>query len=96
MSTTLKFEGTTAIRTDTVDHAEGDKVRDVNRDMVGIGKAKDSNSPFNEAWTFTYEEYELLKVIKPHLFDETLDPITRRNHWVAFSHTTEGRSFRVR
>lgn len=96
MTTHLKIHDGLITRHDRIDHAEGDKVRRFNRDLVSQGKRRDGNSPFNEAFSFTHDEYELLKKIKPHLFDQSLDPKTRRQHWIDFGNSTEGRCFRVR
>lgn len=48
----------------------------------------------NEAFSMTSEEYELLKKIRPDLFDGS--PQDRRKAWVKFGQTSEGRAFRVR
>ena len=95
MAFELKLTHDTAHRRDYADHAVGDKVRAYNR-QLGEGAKRDSNSPFNEAFTFSDDEYALLKKIKPHLFDLTLDPKTRLDHWKRFANSTEGRAFRVR
>lgn len=77
-----------------VDHAEGDKARRFNRDLVSQGKKKDGNNPFNEAFSFTMEEFHLLKKLNPGLADS--DPIARAKAWRDFANSGIGRHFRVR
>lgn len=83
-------------RHESADHDVGNVVRKRLRDLVDGERRKDGNSPFNEAFSFTRDEYELLKRIKPHLFDQNLDPLTRRRYWVEFANSSEGRMFRVK
>lgn len=49
----------------------------------------------NEAFSFTPAEYELLRRIRPDLFDTT-DQRKRRARWVEFAQSSVGRHFRVR
>jgi hypothetical protein len=83
-------------RHQTADHAVGNAMRRQFRDQLDGERHKDGNSPFNEAFSFTQEEYDILKKLKPHLFDQTLDPQTRLKHWKAFANSSEGRVFRVK
>lgn len=64
----------------------------------GLTKPKigDGNSPWNEAFAFTPEEYARLKAVRPDLFDEQLDPQERVRLWKEFAQSTEGRAFRWR
>ena len=61
------------------------------RDMGG---GKDLASPFNEGFSFTPKQYEILKITRPALFDA--DPQRRLAAWHKFARTSEGRAFRVR
>ncbi len=56
----------------------------------------DNNSPWNEAFSFTPEQYYRLKKLRPDLFDKELSPQERTKRWKAFAQTTEGKAFRVR
>ncbi len=61
------------------------------RDMGG---GKDLSSPFNEGFSFTADEYEMLKKTRPELFDA--DPQRRLKNWKTWARTSEGRAFQVR
>jgi hypothetical protein len=67
-----------------------------NRDKYRImaDGARKLGSPFNEGFSFTPAEYEMLKRNRPALFEA--DPQMRLAAWKAWSHTSEGRAFRVR
>ena len=65
--------------------------RETYRDMGG---GKNLDSPFNEGFSFTQAEYDMLKQERPSLFDD--DPQRRHNAWVQWSQTSEGKAFRVR
>ena len=67
--------------------------RDIYRAMAD-GKSKDMNNPFNEGFSFTPAEYEMLKKARPHLFDT--DQVQRLKNWKVWAQTSEGRAFRVR
>ena len=56
----------------------------------------DRNSPWNEAFSFTPEQYARLKMLRPDLFDRTLEPQVRRQKWIDFGNSPEGRAFRWR
>lgn len=56
----------------------------------------DKNSPWNEAFTFTEEQYYRLRRLRPDLFDTTVEPQVRRKRWIAFGNSAEGRAFRWR
>lgn len=74
--------------------------------MAGIGSGgavgktappiSDRNSPWNEAFAFTPEQYARLKLVRPDLFDQEKDAAERVKLWKAFALTTEGRAFRWR
>lgn len=94
MAFDLKIKNGTITRHDRIDHAIGDRERALIRDAATA--KRDGNSPWNEAVTLTYDEYELLKRIKPQLFDKTIDPLTRKQHWLTFLNSSEGKHFRTR
>lgn len=94
MATHLNVRNGLITRLDTADHDIGNAMRQPFRENAA--KPKDGNSPFNEAFSFTYDEYELLKKLKPELFDEQLDPKTRLDNWKRFANSSEGRMFRIR
>lgn len=56
----------------------------------------DGNSPWNEAFSFTPEQYARLRQVRPDLFDNERSPQERAKLWKAFAQTSEGRAFRVR
>jgi hypothetical protein len=56
----------------------------------------DGNSPWNEAFSFSPETYQLLKKLRPDLFDRSLDPQEKARRWKAWAQTSEGRAFRWR
>jgi hypothetical protein len=66
----------------------------------GAGKTAppitDGNSPWNEAFSFTPEQYARLKLARPDLFDQELDAAERVKRWKAFAQSTEGKAFRWR
>ncbi len=64
-----------------------DKFRD-------MGGGKDLASPFNEGFSFTPKQYEILKITRPDLFDA--DPQRKHKAWLKWAGTSEGRAFRVR
>ena len=66
--------------------------RRIYRDM-GDG-SKDLSSPWNEGFSFTQHEYDLLRSARPQLFDP--DPQVRLANWKIWSTTIEGQFFRVR
>jgi hypothetical protein len=93
MSSTLRINGDQIVRHDTVDHAPGEAMRRAQREGVrDLGK----NSSLNECLSFTEEEYALLQRIRPDLFDQELEPQVRRQKWVDFAYSSEGRAFRVK
>lgn len=59
-------------------------------------KIRDRSDPFNEAFSFTPEQYARLKATRPDLFDNTLDPQAKVKLWKEFAQTTEGKAFRWR
>lgn len=73
-----------------VDHSPGDRDRTILRDHA----KKDLSSPWNEGFSFTEDEWELLRRTRPALFDE--DPVRRFKAWRAWATTAEGRAFRVK
>ena len=82
------------IRRDFADHALGDAQREANRARVAAGKARDGNDPLNEAFTFSMDEWELMKKTHPQLHDR--DQRRQARAWRAFAQSSEGRAFRVR
>ena len=56
----------------------------------------DRNSPWNEAFTFTPAEWELLKKMRPDLSPANRDNADRLRRWREFAHSSLGRAFRVR
>lgn len=68
--------------------------RDNRQKYRDMGGGKNLASPFNEAWSFTIEEYGILQATRPELFDR--DPVAKTKAWRAFALTSEGRAFRVR
>jgi hypothetical protein len=96
MSTKLGIRDGVIYRQQTADHDTGNAMRRQFRDQLDGERQKDGNSPFNEAFSFTQEEYDILKRLKPHLFDQTLEPQTRLKHWKDFANSSEGRMFRVK
>lgn len=69
------------------------KNRQIYKDMAA-GTSRNLDSPFNEGFSFTPIEYEMLKKSNPSLFDD--DPQRRLKAWKEWSQTSEGRAFRVR
>jgi hypothetical protein len=59
-------------------------------------KIGDGNSPWNEAFSFTPEQYARLKAVRPDLFDTQLDAQERVKLWKEFAQTSEGKAFRWR
>ncbi len=94
MGTHIDIRNGLITRRDRVDHDPANAMRSQLRQTTR--RRKDGNDPFNEAVSLTMEEYEILKRIKPHLFDHSLDPLTRKKHWITFLNSTEGAMFRVR
>lgn len=66
--------------------------------VYGLTKPKisDGNSPYNEAFSFTQEQYARLKIVRPDLFDTQRSPQERARLWKTFAQTSEGKAFRVR
>lgn len=64
------------------------------------GKTKpaitDGNSPWNEAFSFTPEQYLRIKQLRPDLFDRSMDQGEKVRRWKAWAQTSEGRAFRWR
>ncbi len=81
------------IRRDFADHAVGDAARAHDR-FLADGARRDMDSPFNEAFTFSADEWELMKKTHPQLHDP--DPQRQVKAWRAFAQSSEGRAFRVR
>ena len=97
MSTSFTINNDIVTRRYSADIDVGNKHRDHIRAQIGASpKGGDKNSPWNEAFSFTPDEYEWRKKIKPQLFDAQLDTTTRLNNWKAFAASSEGRLFRVR
>ncbi|WP_209940087.1 hypothetical protein [Ruegeria sp. HKCCE4148] len=97
MAHELRFGPDRIVRRDSADLDVGNAMRRQTRDMIGASDARpDSNSPWNEAFSFTMDEYEILQKLKPELFDTSLDPATRLKHWKTFANSSEGRMFRVK
>lgn len=91
----LKFEADgTIVRRDFADHAPGNIQRVRLRELNNDQRRKDGNDPFNEGFNFTADEWELLKKIRPALFDP--DPVARHKAWKAFAETSEGKMFRIK
>ncbi len=97
MAHSVKVQNGQVVRRDSADIGVGNAMRQRTRDMIGASDTRpDSNSPWNEAFSFTMDEYEILQKLKPELFDTSLDPATRLKHWKAFANSSEGRMFRVK
>lgn len=95
MPVSLALTNGEAIRRDWADHSEGERLRAHNRALVAAGARPDGNSPWaGEAFSFTPDEYALLK--KTHRFLFEGDPRDRQKRWKAWAQTAEGRAFRVR
>lgn len=56
---------------------------------------RDGNNPWNEAFSFTQEQYLLLRKLRPDLFDYG-NAQTRRKRWIEFGQTSIGKAFRKR
>jgi hypothetical protein len=56
----------------------------------------DGNSPWNEAFSFSPEEYGRLKISRPDLFDPDLSPQDKARLWKEFGQSSIGRVFRWR
>lgn len=94
MSHTLDIRDGTAIRRDFADvdqqAAHVRRLRDLNNDR----RRTDGNSPWNEAFSFTADFWELSKKLHPELHDP--DPRRRFRAWQKFATTRVGQAFRVR
>ena len=68
------------------------------RTLAGATEApvSDKNSPWNEAFTFTPDEWELLKRVRPDLSPANRDAVARAKAWRLFAQSSVGRAFRVR
>ena len=64
--------------------------------MINAIPQRDGNDPFNQAFSFTPEEYAALKVARPDLFDPGLSPQDKRALWVDFANSSVGQHFRWR
>lgn len=95
MSFTLKQEADgRVVRRDYADHAPGELERARLRAMAEGERRKDGNEPWNEGFHFTADEFELLRKLRPQLFEG--DGETRLRAWKRWARSSEGRAFRVR
>ncbi len=62
--------------------------------LRAMGGGKDLASPFNEGFSFTPQEYAVLKKTHPQLFDS--DPKRRLANWKTWADSSEGKAFRIR
>ncbi|WP_164658257.1 hypothetical protein [Tropicibacter sp. Alg240-R139] len=90
----IDIQNDTITRRDYADHAAGQQQRDHIRAMIDNGGTPDGNSPWNEAFNFTQDEYDLVMKLHPELNDP--DPQRRAIAWRAFAQSSEGQFFRVR
>jgi hypothetical protein len=56
----------------------------------------DGNSPWNEALSFSPQEFAALKIRRPDLFDTERSPQERLRLWKAYAYTREGAHHRWR
>lgn len=80
------------VRRDFADHAPGEAQRARLRELAD--GPRDLGAPWNEGFSFTHDEFELLRRLEPQLFDGS--PADRLRAWKAWARTSAGRSFRVR
>lgn len=94
MGQDLTINNGVAVRRDFAD-VEAQKAHvQTYRDLNNGRTRTDSNSPFNEAFSFTADFWELSKRLHPELHDP--DPSRRHRAWQKFASTRVGQAFRVR
>lgn len=94
MPTTVRIRGNEIVRHERVDDAPGNRMRAALRDLNNGRRRRDASDPFNEAFSLTMDEYELLKRTDPQLFDG--DARARFRAWQKFAQTRVGQALRIR